>query len=177
MNLSSAFSHRANILGLLLVSALVGADTDLVQQQTLKAAFICHFLNLTRWPEAGNSVVLGVYGNSRMGDDLAAVLPKTVGALSIRVIRLQPDAREWDSMNAIYIPRTYQAEVPEILKRLGTAPILTIGDSPRFAANGGIIGFVQEGGKLRFEVNQGAASKRNLQLSAKLLELAKSVER
>lgn len=168
---------RAGALVLLLGPGLMAVEGESVQQQTLKAAFICHFLNLTRWPETRSPVILGIYGSSKMGDDLAAAMPKTAGALSIRILRLQPEAKEWGPMHAIYIPKAYQAEVPDILKRLGGAPILSIGDSPQFAAQGGIIGFVQEGGKLRFEVNQGVANQKNLQLSAKLLELAKPVQR
>jgi len=177
--MNQAWGFKPGILtaGLLLVPTLLAVEGESVQQQTLKAAFICHFLKLTRWPEGGNPVILGIYGHSKMGDDLAAVMPKTAGALSIRVIYLQPEAKEWGAMHAIYIPMAYQAELPDILNRLGAAPILVIGDSPQFAANGGVIGFVQEGAKLRFEVNQGVATKKNLQLSAKLLELAKSVQR
>ena len=165
------------LAGLLLGQALPAAAPASVQEQALKAAFICHFLALTRWPEPKPALVIGVYGDSSLGDELAAALPKTVGALSITVLRLQPKGQDWTGIQALYIPRVYQAEVPGILQRLGNAPVLTIGDSFKFMENGGLIGFVQEGSRLRFEVNQGMAGKKGLLLSAKMLELAKTVQR
>lgn len=168
---------RTLAAGLLLGTALVAVEPPSVKQQTLKAAFICHFLNLTRWPEQRAHLVVGIYGSSRMGDDLAAAMPNTAGTLSISLVRVQPDATDWASLNALYIPSSYQADVPLILKRLGTNSVLTIGDSSGFVEEGGMIGFVQEGSKLRFEISQGMAAKKGLQFSAKLLELARSVQR
>ena len=176
--LPTSLTARARTpVSLLLVAPALFAASPEVQQQTLKAAFICHFLVLTRWPEPKAAVVIGVYGDSVMGNDLAAALPNSAGTLAIKVVRIRPEAPDWGSVNAIYIPSFYQEDVPAVVRRIGAAPILTIGDSPRFMEEGGVIGFVQEGGKLRFEVNQAMAARKGLQLSAKLLELAKSVKR
>ena len=168
--------------GLLLVAVLLGGrvlagNPGAAEQQTLKAAYICHFLVLTRWPAANAPLVLGIYGTSKPGDDLAAILPPSAGGLTLKVVHLGAEGTDWASVNAVYIPSAYQAEVPNLMRRIGMAPVLTIGDSPHFTAEGGVIGFVQEGDKLRFEVNQGAATKKRLQLSAKLLELAKAIIR
>lgn len=168
--------------GVLLVAMLLGGglragQPEAVEQQTLKAAYLCHFLALTRWPAPSAPLVLGIYGTSKAGDELAAILPPSVGGLAIKIVRLPTEGTDWGSVNAVFIPATYQSEVPGLIRRMGAAPVLIIGESPNFAAEGGVIGFVPEGNKLRFEINQGAATKRRLQLSAKLLELAKSILR
>ena len=54
-------------------------------------------------------------------------------------------------------------------------PILTIGETPGFAARGGIINLTLEDNKVRFEVNIGAAKQANLNISSRLLALAKIV--
>ncbi len=53
--------------------------------------------------------------------------------------------------------------------------VLTVGNMKDFTAKGGIIGFVVEKKKVRFEVNLTAAKRANLKISSKLLRLAKRV--
>ena len=53
--------------------------------------------------------------------------------------------------------------------------MLVVGDSPGLAEKGAIINFVIEDNKVRFEVNPQAARQAHLQISSKLLRLAKLV--
>jgi YfiR/HmsC-like len=62
-----------------------------------------------------------------------------------------------------------------ILASVKGEPVLTVGETPHFAEDGGMIGFCLEGNKIRFEVNAGAASAAKLKMSARLLTLAKTV--
>jgi hypothetical protein len=54
--------------------------------------------------------------------------------------------------------------------------VLTVGESDGFAALGGVIGFKLEGGRVRLEVNVGAAEQSKLRISSKLLSLAHIVK-
>ena len=58
---------------------------------------------------------------------------------------------------------------------LGSQPVLTVSDLPGFAQQGGVIGLVRQGGRLRFEINRGVAQAAGLRLSVDLLSLAMSV--
>jgi hypothetical protein len=62
--------------------------------------------------------------------------------------------------------------LPEILAAIRKQPILTVGDQERFAHQGGMINFVKQGGKVRFEVNSAAVEAGGLKMSAKLLQVA-----
>src|SRR5690606_6178446 len=53
--------------------------------------------------------------------------------------------------------------------------ILVVGETPEFAADGGIIGFTTRGDTLRFQVNLAAAEHADLQLSGQLAGLAEIV--
>jgi hypothetical protein len=53
---------------------------------------------------------------------------------------------------------------------------LIVGETPGFAANGGIINFKLEGGKVRFEINAAAAEREQFHISSKLLSLAQIVK-
>ncbi len=61
----------------------------------------------------------------------------------------------------------------EILSGLRGESILTVGESDAFLDKGGIINFVLEQGKVRFEINDRAAEEAGLKISSKLLRLAK----
>jgi hypothetical protein len=53
--------------------------------------------------------------------------------------------------------------------------ILTIGETEGFALRGGVIGFYNDGSKIRFEINLKAAKSANLRISSRLLQLAQLV--
>ncbi len=53
--------------------------------------------------------------------------------------------------------------------------ILTIGETDGFALSGGVIGFYNDGSKIRFEINLGAAKSAKLRISSRLLQLARLV--
>jgi len=50
-----------------------------------------------------------------------------------------------------------------------------VGESEHFVQEGGMIGFLLEENKIRFEVNLEAAERAKLKMSSRLLELAKTV--
>ena len=54
---------------------------------------------------------------------------------------------------------------------------MTIGDTEEFCREGGMIRLFREKNNIRFEINNITASKSNLQLSSKLLEIATMVTR
>ena len=54
-------------------------------------------------------------------------------------------------------------------------PVLLVADVPGFASDGGMIGFVFEEGRIRFEINREALDRAKLKASAKLLKLARLV--
>jgi len=61
------------------------------------------------------------------------------------------------------------------LKVCGGAEVLTVGDTKGFAELGGIINFVLDNDRVRFEVNRKAAEQAGLKISSKLLIVAKLV--
>ncbi len=64
----------------------------------------------------------------------------------------------------------------QILREAAGAPVLTIGEDEDFTRMGGIIRFYNEKNHIRFEINQTAALKSDLKLSAKLLEVAAAIQ-
>lgn len=53
--------------------------------------------------------------------------------------------------------------------------VLTVGEADQFAVRGGVITFVKEANRLRFEINVDAAGRAGLRISSRLLQLARVV--
>jgi hypothetical protein len=64
---------------------------------------------------------------------------------------------------------------PEILKAMNGSSVLTIGETKDFLKSGGIINFVTDKKKLKFDINLIAAEKAKLKFRAQLLKLARNV--
>jgi hypothetical protein len=62
-----------------------------------------------------------------------------------------------------------------VLASLRGKAVLTVGETEDFAEDGGMIAFLVEENKIRFEINLEAADKAKLKISSKLLALAKTV--
>ena len=63
----------------------------------------------------------------------------------------------------------------EILMEAKKIPIVTVGEDEKFLRRGGMINFVLEDGKLRFQINTDAVGRSGINISSKLLSLAKIV--
>ena len=68
-----------------------------------------------------------------------------------------------------------EKKAAEILTQIRDLPIVSVGDDERFLRRGGVICFVPEDARLKFEINLGTATRLGLAISSKLLGLAKVV--
>lgn len=77
--------------------------------------------------------------------------------------------------NVLYIDRTKEQYLDTILKKLNRINILTISDINYFVEKGGMIGFFEKDGAVRFSINKRSSDKSGIFISSKLLKLAKKV--
>jgi len=156
-----------------------GAAQDVTPEYQLKAAFISKFPEFTEWPSAvldrRGALAICVVSPSPLG---AALAEFTAGeALRGRPVQVLEvgTAADVDACHVLFMPRQSEAGGKALLARARTRPILTIGESPAFLDEGGIVRLNLVSGRLRFEVNAGAASRVGLKLSSQLLRLALEV--
>ena len=76
----------------------------------------------------------------------------------------------------MFVPREAGKSPDVILAALGGSPTLLVGEREDFARRGGCINFINENGKLRFEVNLSAVARARLILSKKLVEISRVVQ-
>jgi hypothetical protein len=166
------------LVSLCSASAPTPAQADSVASlSALKAAYTLHFVNLIQWEAPESWLDFCVAGQSETGDRILGTLNnKTVHGQNIVARQLSRD-RENEHCDALYIPAGLALVTPALLKRYERENTVTISDAPGFAEDGGVIGFVIVDERLRFDINEAVAVKRRLKISAKLLELARSVIR
>jgi hypothetical protein len=147
----------------------------------VKAAFLFNFAKFIEWPlevlKPGNQpMVIGVLGDSPLGQSLAAVVDKqTVKGHRIEV-RHYSTADDVSSCQILFINSAEKKRVKNALQQAQSASILTVGEDPEFAAEGGMINFVLVDKTVRFEINTKAVAAAKLKVSSKLLAVAHKVE-
>jgi hypothetical protein len=170
---------RLFILSLLLlrVGALVAQEDSQPSEYQIKAAFIFNFAKFVEWPaaalpKASTPIIVGVIGENPFQDALEKTIKnKTVDEHPVIIMQFR-SAADATNCHILFISSSEKARLPQILKQLKGRSVLTVGEMPGFTEAGGMINFVLEGTKIRFQINNDTANSVGLKISSKLLRLA-----
>ncbi len=146
----------------------------------VKAAFLFNFAKFVEWPADAFSAAdaplqICVLGQDPFGHEFEQVIvDKTVNGHRIEVVHPSgvPQAK---SCHIIFVASAEKQQVREILRGLRGASVLTVGDTAGFAQIGGVINFVLDENRVRFEINVKAAERAHLKISSRLLTVAKVI--
>jgi hypothetical protein len=156
-------------------------DSSVSSEYLIKAGFIYNFANLVQWPsnafaQPDSPIVIGILGEGSFGTILDRVLEgKKVNGRAFLVKRLR-SVTDLKECHILFVSSSDMTHLTEAIHLVKGMPILTIGEIPGFAKRGGIINLVIEDNKVRFEVNVEAAKEADLNISSRLLALAKIVQ-
>lgn len=160
-------------------TTIAQADDD---EYRVKAAFLFHFAQLVDWPPeqaptAGSSLSICTYGDDPFQGALESTIAgKPVGFRIIRILHLKRE-EQLPQCHILFLGRTQARRIPSLLANLGHAPLLTVGETPGFLRDGGMICFFLQESKVRFEINPVPAVNAGLKIGSRLLVLAQNVER
>lgn len=153
-----------------------------VDEYDVKAAFLFHFAQLIDWPagalDAGDpSLKLCILDDEPRRQELQNTIDGKV--VEGRVFHVRPisQLQEFKNCNILFLSRDEAQRQTAIVRSLRGMPILTVGETADFLSEGGMIRFHLEEGKVRFDINLGAADSSHLKISSRLLLLATSVTR
>ncbi len=175
--------HAAAIVALLLalVAAAARAQAPAAPPEyQVKAVFLFNFSQFVDWPTAAFAdgrapLVIGVLGSDPFGAMLDEIVRgETVNGRPLAV-RRYGSVEQIDSCHILFIERSQDQQLDEVLAALKGRNVLTVGDFEGFARRGGIIRFVTVGNKIRMRVNLAAAQDAKLTISSKLLRPAQIV--
>jgi hypothetical protein len=155
------------------------AESDALEY-AVKATYLYKFGPFIDWPDAAfespsSAVNLCVVGDDPFGKILdRAVIGQRIGVRPIVVHRLRATGRD-SGCHIMYIAGSDIQSVAEALDAVRGTPVLTITDSARDASAKGIVHFVILENRVRFEIDDYAASVNGITISSKVLSLATSV--
>ncbi len=171
----------------LLVLTFLSATCLLAQQPKpseyqVKATYLYNFGRFVKWPETvpagkGDSFSVCVLGLDPFGPILDSTLAgEALGGKPV-VLRRITKPQEAGDCRILFISSTEEKHLKEILTALDESGVLTVSDMPGFTRRGGMIQFVLEGDRVRFEINLASAENARLVLSSELLKVAAAVKR
>jgi hypothetical protein len=162
---------RFRILLLALLAAAPVRTQEVPVEYQVKAAYLYNFARFVEWPARVLTERLNicVARPSPFGDVLSnTVRDETVGGRQVAAREIgDPDG----SCQVLFIPRDAPADI--YLRTARGTPTLTVGESPTFIRQGGIVNFIREGANVRFEIDEEAARRAGLRISSRLLRLAR----
>jgi hypothetical protein len=154
-------------------------------EEAVKAAILFNFIRFVEWPSSAVPApaaprVLAIIGRDALQERMVE-LAASAGPGSRLTIReldgIDQLAAARDTIQILYIARSAYQDLPQILELLRDRPVLTVCDDGRFVRREGMMNFVRQYNRVRFDINLDAAERSGLKMSAKLFDLARVIVR
>ena len=167
---------RRLLLAALVIGAVRSASfaQEVSSEYRVKAAYLYNFVKYVEWPDTSKGrILICVAGQNPFGGLLESMVrnERVHGVPLATEVILEPRT----DCDVFFTPKTSLA-MRAYLRAASGLPILTIGETPGYVEQGGMIGFYQDGVNVRFEINPAAATRVQLKISSRLLQLARIVE-
>lgn len=150
------------------------------KEYQVKAGFVFNFLKFISWPpdaETPNQTWrIGIIGDvaeyETIRDELAG---RSINGHPVVVSPIEDDL-DLELCHVVFITAGYTDSSVNLVEAVSHSAVLSVGETPDFARNYGIIGFVKRGNNLRLEINPTRAINAGLIISGKLASIATLVD-
>ena len=181
------------------IAARAQDDSEQSREYKIKAAFLYNFIKFVDWPkekigDSNEPVIIGIICKhvGHIGEAIEPVKDKKAKGRNIVVKRfgsfeelkksgrkdkaeLARKIKALTKCHLLFICSSEEKNFKEIINLVKDHNVLTVGETKGFLESGGIINFLMEEKKVRFEVNITAAERAKVEIRSKLLRLAKRV--
>lgn len=153
-----------------------------INEYQVKAFFLYNFARYVEWPSesfkaSNDPIVICILGQNPFGGALdQAIAGKVVDGRPF-VVRQLSDIHPESNCHILFVNSSERKRFRSMAGRLKGSGVLSVGEIPGFTADGGVINFKIEAGKVRFEIDVDAAGRERLHISSKLLSLAQIAKR
>jgi len=150
-------------------------------EEEVKVEFIERFTEFVEWPPEAFASKTSEFnvcteGEGPLAPRIGALLGKgRIKDRPVRVRALKP-GEEASGCHLLYIAPSESDGVDRIVRQIGKAPVLTIGDKAGWGKRGVLINLFLQGSHVRFAINAAASKASGLNVSVKLLVLARPEE-
>ncbi len=128
-------------------------------------------------PSADEPFAICVLGQDPFGPSLdAAIRDENIEGAPLVAKRIT-NTQDAQGCRVLFISSSEENRLSAVLAALGDSPVLTVADLPDFSRRGGMIQFVLDGNRVRFDISVSVATKSGLTLSSELLKVARVVRR
>ena len=162
------------------MSMICPSQQESLPEYQVKAVFLYNFAQFVEWPphafaEGNAPLIIGILGSDPFGNYIDEIIKgENVNGHPLIVKRCQT-IDEIKTCHILFIGSNEKDRVKLICEKLKSRNILTVGDVPNFAKQGGMVRFFIEDNKTKIRINLEAAKKEDLSISSKLLRLAEIV--
>lgn len=155
--------------------------SGIVEEYQVKAAFFYHFARFIEWPVEKFSSEqtpfrVCIVGKNPFEGELKKLLKgKTVHNRSFALMSDMSDS-QLDQCHVVFVGDVSSDRSITVTRAFRGKSVLTIGEGDDFIQHGGMIRLFVENSKVRFAINPQATQQAHLNVSSKLLRLAKIEE-
>jgi hypothetical protein len=156
----------------------------------VKAAYLYNFGRFVEWPNKEwpnkerpapmpdeSRFTVCVLGQDPFGQALDAVLAgEDIDGARTAAARISKP-KEAVNCRILFISSSEESQLKQILVELEGTSVLTVSDLPQFSQRGGMVQFILDGKKVRFEVNLTPVERAHLAMSSQLLKVAVNLRR
>ena len=153
----------------------LSAQTTPSPEYQVKAVYLFNFAKFIEWPAEAppGPITICVASQNPFGDVLEETLRGEMVNGRPLATRVIPGPEP--GCHVVFVPQG--AATTTYLRAVEGSPTLTVGETPDFISQGGIISFILEGGKVRFQIDSKAAERADLRISSHLLRLARTPDK
>ncbi len=157
----------------------LNAQASRPTEYEVQAAYLSNFGRFIEWPPTAprDQFDVCVLGQDPFGPILdAALRGESIGGTPMTPKRIST-AADAAGCRIVYLNPANEGQLKTMLAALRSSSALTVGETADFTQQGGMIQFVLNGNRVRFEINLAAAQRAGLTLSSELLKVAVAIRR
>ena len=153
-----------------------------VSEVKLKAAFLYNFTKFVEWPAerfANDSepIVIGLIADEAMRAEIATIITNRLVNGRTLIVRPGASVADMQASHILFVSSDEQVHYKAMHNRALLTAVLMVGEGEGCRPSGGGICFVQQGEKLRFEINIDTVERAHLKIGAQLQKLAIAVNK
>lgn len=164
------------LVGFMLFNQPVRAESP--DSPTLLAAIVLNLARYTDWPEHklpinAKEIALCVLGNNVIQDAFSQIEQKQVGQRKLMVVHL-PRVKNINACHLLFISELDRGTIIQLLTEAKSKTVMTINaEESHFLEDGGMVFLRQEDDKMNIEINLSTVNKEKINISSRLLQLAR----
>lgn len=162
-------------------AAALAADNEPADlEYRVKAAFLYKIAGYVEWPgtsfpQSDTPLTIGVIGAEPVAVELSQILTgRTAHNRPVTVRRLKA-GEPLNGVHVLFLGRMASGQLSQVVPKAQERSILIVTESESALAQGSMVNFVIDEGRVRFEVALASAQKSKLKLSSRLLAVAQQV--